>query len=131
MVLFCILRNDVEISNGIPIYREPDHDSEILPHPSISLESSSASGYYITHDIQPDDYILCHERDGVWYHCYTRNISGWILGSYLQPATLPYAFIINDELPSDAQIRLRTKPSDDENSVGKFSRMEKLEFIWC
>lgn len=130
MTLFCTLLSEItHRQEGIPIYVEPDQISEILPHPSMSSISSITTGCLLSHDIQPDDYILCHERDGIWYHCYTRNVSGWILGSYLQPATLPCTFIINDELPSDAQIRLRTKPTDDENSVGSVVHPGTLIYV--
>jgi hypothetical protein len=105
MSLFFTLRKNL---TSLPIYLHPDHD--LLP------DSSPPSIIY--HELQPDDYILCHERDGIWFHFHTRNISGWTLASYLQPLSFPCAFIINDELPSEAQIRLRTKPSDDQATVG-------------
>lgn len=102
MSLFFTLRKN---QTSLPIYLHPDHDQ--LQDPTI-----------IYHELQPDDYILCHERDGTWFHFHTRNISGWTRACYLQPLSLPCAFMINDELPIEAQIRLRTKPSDDQTTVG-------------
>jgi hypothetical protein len=49
------------------------------------------------------------ERRGVWFLCHTRDISGWVHGREVLPVDLPAVFIVNDELPSDAHIRLRTK----------------------
>lgn len=69
-------------------------------------------------DVESEDIFLCTERDGLWILCYSRRISGWVESIYLDPIVLPTAFMVNDELPSEAQIRLRTKPSDDESAVG-------------
>jgi hypothetical protein len=107
MSLFCTLRKN---HTSLPIYLQPDIEEIDSPSPT--------SKSIIYHDLQPDDYLLCHERDGIWFHFHSRNISGWTLASYLQPLSLPCAFIINDELPAEAQIRLRTKPSDDQTAVG-------------
>jgi hypothetical protein len=101
MSLFCHLRSNLSSLN---FYSQPD--------------LASSSHHCSQEDLQPDDYLLCIERDGIWFHCHTRNISGWILGNTLQPASFPCAYIVNDELPIEAQIRLRTKPSDSEDAVG-------------
>lgn len=68
-------------------------------------------------EINEDDYILCYEREGSWLNCHTRLFSGWVRSNMLRPSCLPYSYIINDELPFDAQIRLRNKPSDDDNTI--------------
>lgn len=56
-----------------------------------------------------DDYLTCIERQGVWFLCHTREMSGWVHGKEIVPITFPAVFIVNDELPHDAQIRLRAK----------------------
>lgn len=53
--------------------------------------------------------FTCSERQGVWFLCHTRSISGWVHGKEVVPVSFPSVFIVNDELPPDAQIRLRAK----------------------
>ena len=81
-----------------------------------SLEENAVSASL---DLRIINRLLCTEREGTWLHCHTRLNSGWVNADYLEPTTFPAAYVINDELPSDAQIRLRTKPSDDDDVVGK------------
>jgi hypothetical protein len=49
------------------------------------------------------------ERRGVWFLCHTRDISGWVHGKEIISVAFPAVFIVNDDLPADAQIRLRMK----------------------
>jgi hypothetical protein len=61
--------------------------------------------------VEEDDVLelTSNERKGVWFLCHTRNTSGWVHAKEVIPVAFPAVFIINDELPSDAQICLRTK----------------------
>jgi hypothetical protein len=69
-------------------------------------------------DVENIEKLICTERDGTWFHCHTRQNSGWVNAMTIEPTIFPSAFVVNDELPPEAQIRLRTKPSDDEDAVG-------------
>ena len=53
--------------------------------------------------------MTCTERKGMWFLCHTRNASGWVCGKEIISMSFPTVFIVNDELPSEAQIRLRDK----------------------
>lgn len=80
-----------------------------------SLEENSMSASI---DVVNIDKLMCTERDGCWLHCHMRQNSGWVNAIVLEPTFFPALYIVNDDLPPDAQIRLRTKPSDDEDAVG-------------
>lgn len=59
-------------------------------------------------DVKDTNVVFtCSARKGVWFLCHTRSASGWMHGKDLLPHSYPAVFIVNDELPPDAQIRLR------------------------
>jgi hypothetical protein len=113
MSLFCQLRKD--LTSSISFYSQPD--------------SSSSFHQCSSDEIQSDDYLLCIERHGIWLHCHTRHISGWIHGNLLQPVTFPSAYIINDDLPNETQICLRTHQSDSKEMIGSLVTPGTIIFV--
>lgn len=89
-----------ECNGKLQFYEEPNFDSK---YDELSFEVGVS--------------ILALRSEGCWFYCRTPDVSGYVYGLDIQPASYPSIGIINNELPDNAQIRVRKQPMDADDNV--------------
>lgn len=53
--------------------------------------------------------LVSTKREGVWFLCHMRKVSGWVHAQEVVPVSFPAVYLVNDELAGEAKIRLRSR----------------------
>ena len=104
------------VEGKLEVYTKPPGDEDEPSHV-----------FYVTSDEYPT--LLATDRVGSWINVHTRNISGWVHAVDMLPSGLPCSCVVNDELPVEAQIRVRETPDDNGEVVTALRPGDRIEVV--